>query len=197
MAAGPSRELVIGVGRPLVLLLVGLAIMVVGHGRLGFKLIADTSWATQCISSVANILLIVGAAGGLQKLCQESGTAELLGEHLLDWHVGAHGAVLLAFAIAAIIKTLQGSSLVAAITAAGMMQPVLDQLGVNAGGKAFAALAIGAGAMTISHVNDTYFWLVADRVGLAPSRALVALGGGTLLQGSIAAFILFMLSFLV
>ncbi|HEX4410742.1 MAG TPA: GntP family permease [Xanthobacteraceae bacterium] len=197
LGGGPSRELVIGVGRPLILLLIGVAIMAIGQGRPGLKLIADTSWATQCFSQIANILLIVGAAGGLQKLCQESGVAELLGERLLNWHAGTHSAVLIAFAIAAVIKTLQGSSLVSSITAAGMMQPVLDQLGLDAGGKAFAALAIGAGAMTISHVNDTYFWLVADRAGLVPSRGFIALAGGTLLQGLSAAILLFILSFLV
>jgi GntP family gluconate:H+ symporter len=146
------------------------------------------------LSRVANIVLIVGAAGGLQKLCQESGMAELLGERLLDWHVGIHGAIVMAFAIAAIIKTLQGSSLVAAITAAGMMQPLLDQLGANASVKSLAALAIGAGAMTVCHVNDSYFWLVADRAGLSPPRALGALGGGTLLQGVAATIVLFILS---
>ncbi len=47
--------------------------------------------------------------------------AELLGERLLAWHAG----LLVPFLIAAVIKTLQGSSLVAAITAAGMMQTAL------------------------------------------------------------------------
>ena len=97
--------------------------------------------------------------------------AEMLGERLLGWHVGAFGAVLIPFLIAAVIKTLQGSSLVAAITAAGMVQPLLVSLGLDgANGKALAALAIGAGAMTVSHVNDEYFWLVADRAGLTPLR---------------------------
>ena len=87
--------------------------------------------------------------------------AEMLGERLLDWHVGALGGVLVPFLIAAAIKTLQGSSLVAAITAAGMVQPLLVSLGLSdANGKALAALAVGAGAMAISHVNDEFFWLV-------------------------------------
>ena len=114
------------------------------------------------LGKVGNILLVVCAAGGFQRLCQETGMAEMFGERLIGWHIEAAGGVLLPFLIAAAIKTLQGSSLVAAITAAGMMQPMLDPLGLaGTNGKALAALAIGAGAMTISHVNDDFFWLVS------------------------------------
>jgi len=88
--------------------------------------------------------------------------------------------------------------LVAAITAAGMMQPMLLPLGLDgANAKALAALAIGAGAMTISHVNDDYFWLVTHYARLAPLRGLGTLGLGTLLQGLIAAAALLLLSVLI
>jgi GntP family gluconate:H+ symporter len=134
--------------------------------------------------------MIVGAAGGLQRLCQETGMAELLGEQLLGWP----GGLLVPFLIAALIKTLQGSSLVAAIATAGMVQPILVPLGIgDENGKALAALAIGAGAMTVSHVNDEYFWLVATSAGLSPLRGLAAVTGGTLLQGLIALAALLML----
>ena len=68
------------------------------------------------LTNVSGVLLSVGAAGGLQKLCQDTGMAELLGERLTEWHAGAIGGVLVPFLIAATVKTLQGSSLVAAIT---------------------------------------------------------------------------------
>jgi len=106
--------------------------------------------------------------------------AELIGERVSAFP----GGVLIPFLVAAVIKTLQGSSLVAAITAAGMVQPLLASLGLDAeSGRALATLAIGAGAMTVSHVNDEYFWLVTRNAGLAPSRGLAALSLGTLLQG--------------
>jgi len=126
--------------------------------------------------------------------------AELLGEHLLGWQnfFGNFGGVLIPFLIAAVIKTLQGSSLVAAITAAGMVQPILATLGLgDPNGKALAALAVGIGAMTMSHVNDEYFWLVANRAGLTPLRGLVSVTTGTLLQGAVAAAALVILAALV
>jgi GntP family gluconate:H+ symporter len=198
LGGGPARELIIGIGRPLILFLAGVGIMFIGQPRQGFSLLGDAAWTGRVIANVSSVLLIVCAAGGLQKLCQETGMAEMFAERLLEWHVEVLGGVLVAFLIAAAIKTLQGSSLVAAITAAGMMQPMLLPLGLDgANGRALAALAIGAGAMTISHVNDEYFWLVTNSAGLPPLRGLTTVSVGTLLQGLIAAAALLLLSALI
>jgi gluconate:H+ symporter, GntP family len=197
LGGGPKRELIIGVGRPLILFLVGVGIMTIGHIRRSLSLFADSGWTGRIFGNLASVLLIVCAAGGLQRLCQQTGMAEVLGERLLAWHVGAFG-VLIPFLIAAVMKTLQGSSLVAAITTAGMVAPILLPLGLaDANGKALAALAVGAGAMTASHLNDEYFWLVADRAGLTPLRGFAKFSVGTLLQGLIAAAALSILALLV
>ena len=198
LGGGTARELVIGVGRPLSLFVVGVGIVVIGMWRPSLQLLADPNWTSRALGNVAGILLTVGAAGGLQRLCQETGMAELIGERLLDWHLGGFGGLLIPFLIAAAIKTLQGSSLVAAIAAAGMVQPILPPLGLGGeNGKALATLAIGAGAMTVTHINDEFFWLVSTSVGLRPLRGLVALTVGTLLQGLVAVAALLLLSMLV
>jgi GntP family gluconate:H+ symporter len=191
LGGGTARELVIGVGRPLALLIAGVGIMVISNARLAGRLIADDAWSTRALGSIAGILLSVGAAGGLQRLCQETGMAELLGERVAGWHLSDTGALLIAFLVAAIVKTLQGSSLVAAITAAGIMQPLLIPLGLDAANaRALATLAIGAGAMTASHINDDFFWLVSLGNGMRPLRALGVLTAGTLLQGVVAVVVL-------
>ena len=187
LGGGPKRELVIGVGRPLILFLVGVGIMTLGHLRRSLSLFADSSWTGRIFGDVSGLLLTVCAAGGLQRLCQQTGMAEVLGERLLSWHMGAFG-VLIPFLIAAVMKTLQGSSLVASITTAGMVGPMVVPLSLaDSTGKALAALAVGAGAMTVSHINDEYFWLVADRAKLTPWRGFAKFSAGTLLQGLIAA----------
>ncbi|MGC1349194.1 MAG: GntP family permease [Xanthobacteraceae bacterium] len=184
LGGGMAREAVIGVGRPLVLLVAGVGIIVIGNLRLGERLLTDAAWTTRILGNVAGPLLTVGAAGGLQRLCQETGMAELLGERLTGWHITGFAALLMAFLIAATIKTLQGSSLVAAITAAGIVQPLLIPLGLGGdNAKALAVLAVGAGAMTVSHINDEFFWLVSPSTGFRPLRAIGALAGGTLAQG--------------
>jgi GntP family gluconate:H+ symporter len=83
LGGGPTRELILGVGRPLILFLAGVGIMIIGQPRQGFGLIADSGWMARVLGNVAGILLIVCAAGGLQRLCQETGMATLLAEHVL------------------------------------------------------------------------------------------------------------------
>ncbi len=197
LGGGTARELVIGVGRPLSLFVVGVGIIAIGLWSQSLRLLAEPDWTSRALGSVAGILLTVGAAGGLQRLCQETGMAELIAERLLDWHVGGFAGLLIPFLIAAAIKTLQGSSLVAAIAAAGMVQPILLPLGLAGGnGKALATLAVGAGAMTVSHINDEFFWLVSTSVGARPLRGLTALTVGTLLQGLVAVAALLLISML-
>jgi len=194
LGGGADRERILGVGRPLILFLAGVGIMVASHWRLSVKLLGDAAWVENVFANIVGVLLTVGATGGLQKLCQETGMAELIGERI----AGLPGGVLIPFLVAAVIKTLQGSSLVAAITAAGMIQPLLASLGLEAeNGRALVTLAIGAGAMTVSHVNDDYFWLVIWKAGLAPARGLAALSLGTLAQGLSALALLWMMSFAV
>jgi GntP family gluconate:H+ symporter len=64
-------------------------------------------------------------------------------------------------------------------------------------GKALAALAIGAGAMTVAHVNDDYFWLVTMTARLTPLRGLRNFSLGALFQGLIAVAALLAMSALM
>src|SRR5262249_59110191 len=122
--------------------------------------ISDVFSSDQKIPS-RNMLAEQFGHAGLQRLCQETGMAELLGEHVSAWHLSGASGLLMIFLVAATIKTLQGSSLVAAITAAGIAQPLLIPLGLDpANARALAALAVGAGAMSVSpHHADPFLLL--------------------------------------
>ncbi|HPZ87606.1 MAG TPA: GntP family permease, partial [Flavihumibacter sp.] len=86
-----------------------------------------------------------------------------LGEQL---HLSGWGIVF-PFLLTALLKTAQGSSTVAIITAASIVAPLLSNLGMADGdGPLFAVLAMGAGSMMISHANDAYFWVIAKFSGL-------------------------------
>jgi len=187
LGGGGTRDSIIGAGRPLTLVLVMLGILAVGLRRFARPVLTGPTETARVLGNVAPLVLTIAAAAGLQRLSQEMGLAELLGERLLDWRAG----LLVPFLVAATIKTLQGSSLVAAIAAAGMIQPLLAPLGLDhESGKAFATLAIGAGAMTASHVNDDYFWVVTHHAGIGPARGLMALTFGTVIQGAVAVAVL-------
>ena len=126
-------------------------------------------------ASIAGILSTVGAAGGLQRLCQETGMAELLGERVSNWHLSGAGGLLIVFLVAATVKTLQGLLARRRHHRGRHRAAVVDPARARRrNARALAALAVGAGAMTVSHVNDDYFWLVSLTSGFRPLRALAS-----------------------
>jgi GntP family gluconate:H+ symporter len=97
--------------------------------------------------------------------------------------------------MAAMFKLLQGSSLTAAIAAAGILQPMLDPLGLaTPWGRALAALAVGAGSMAGANITDGFFWLAAKLGGLRADQAMVRVTLPTFLQGLLALSILLFLA---
>lgn len=197
LGGGSNREFLIGLGRPLILMLVGVGAMLLIAWHWPSGGLTEDGWPGRAIARVAGLVLTVGAAAGLSKLAQDTGMAEMNAERLLAWHPGPALVLVLPFALAAIMKLLQGSSLVAAITAAGMMMELLAPLGLgDASGRAFAALAIGAGAMTGSHINDGLFWLVTDAARLRPGAAVARFSLGTVLQGAVGLAALILLRML-
>lgn len=194
----PGLEFLVAIGQPLMLVLVAVGIVIVGAPRQSVALLGDARWTGGVLADVSVIVLIVCAAGSFQALCAETGMAQAFGERLLGWQTGTQLGLLLPFVIAAVIKVLQGSSLVAAITAAGMVQPLLAPLGLAGGnGKVLAALAVGIGAMTCSHLNDGYFWLATTTAGMPPLRGVATISLGTLLQGVIALAVLLLAALLL
>ena len=88
------------------------------------------------------------------------------------------------FVLAAILKTAQGSSTVAITTTAGMLAPVLPALGLDSPLLgALCVIAIGAGAMTVSHANDSYFWVVTNFGEMEPQQGYRTQTLGTLVIG--------------
>jgi GntP family gluconate:H+ symporter len=102
--------------------------------------------------------------------------AELLAEYAIHPRYG----ILTPFLAAAIVKTMQGNSLTAILTASGMVEPMLPALGLDsASGRALAAAAVGAGSIAICHVNDPFFWIAAHMTKLPPLDALRAITLGS------------------
>jgi GntP family gluconate:H+ symporter len=184
---GPARERLLGLGRPLVLIILGPGLVMLALNRWSRDVVSAEGWLGRAVIQAAPSILLIGAAGGFQRLLQETGMAELLGEKLLPLHLG----ILLPLLVAALMKTLQGSSLVAAITAAGMIQPLLAPLGLDSEtGRALAVLAIGIGSMTVAHINDPFFWLIGENARLRNHQALLVVVFGMVVQALVAVIIL-------
>lgn len=172
LGKGGAREFWTGISRPLVLAMAAIALALLLSRRWQPDRLADTSWAP--------LLLTVGAAGGFARVLDETGMAELLAEHMLDPRLG----LLAPFLAAATVKTMQGNSLSAVLTASGMIEPMLPALGLDsAPGRALAAASVGAGSIAICHVNDPFFWIAAHMGGMTPVQGLRAISLGSLAIG--------------
>jgi GntP family gluconate:H+ symporter len=172
LGKGGWREFYTGISRSLILAVLAIALAVLLSRRWQPETLSDTSWAP--------LLLTVGAAGGLARVLDETGMAELLAEHVLDPRLG----LLAPFLAAATVKTMQGNSLSAVLTASGMIEPMLPALGLDSPtGRALAAAAVGAGSIAICHLNDPFFWIAAHMGGLTPTQALRAISLGSLAVG--------------
>ena len=106
--------------------------------------------------------------------------------------------ILFPFLVAAIFKSAQGSSTVAITTTAGLIAPLLPALGlVSPVEVSLAVLSIGAGAMTVSHANDSYFWVVSRFGGLTVEDGYRAHTMATLVLGLSSIAGIFLISLVI
>ena len=134
------------------------------------------------ISVAAPILVITGMGGTLGLIIQQLPLTEFVEQNLTQSSWG----LMIPFLIAAILKTAQGSSTVAIITASSIVFPLLAVLSLDSEmGKIWVILAVGVGSMTVSHANDSYFWIVSQMGGLDIKTAYRHHSFGTFLQGSL------------
>ncbi|MGO4493459.1 gluconate:H+ symporter [Arthrobacter sp. 2YAF22_2] len=150
------------VGQPLVAmtLAVLLAIFTFGYA-VGFTGNKITTKIGASLGPIAAILLIVGAGGGFKQTLIGAG----VGDAVKKWAEGANMSVLvLGFLVAVALRLATGSATVATVTAAGIVAPLASSLSPTH--AALLALAIGAGSLFLSHVNDAGFWLVKELFGL-------------------------------
>lgn len=166
------------IGNPVIALLIGVF--------FAFKLKSDHkkethfNWVTSGLKEAGIIILITGAGGAFGAILQANGIGDVIGETFANMKLG----LLLPFMIAAVLKSAQGSSTVSIITTAAIMAPILESFGLDAAlGRALTVLAIGAGAMTVSHINDSFFWVVSQFSGMDTTTALKSQTVSTLIQG--------------
>ena len=136
----------------------------------------------------APILMITGMGGSLGEVIQTIPLQDFA-KNITSYEVLG---LLIPFGIAALLKTAQGSSTVAIITTSSIMFPLLPLLNLDSEvGKVWVIMALGVGSMTVSHANDSYFWIVSQMSGMDVKTAYRTHTVGTLLQGLIGFFVVF------
>lgn len=181
------------IGEPTIALLVGVLLafgFAVKQATKGEQL----SWVTAALKDAGAIILVTGAGGAFGNVLRAADLGAQIGSEASFLSAG----LLIAFGIAALLKTAQGSSTVAIITTAAIIAPLLLSLGLDSEtGKALTVLAIGAGAMTVSHVNDSFFWVVAQFSAMEVKTALKSQTVSTFLQGITGLLVILLLKALL
>lgn len=192
---GPTNKIMNGLlllGDPSIALAIGIL--------LAFN--TSGSWTKVTVSKIlqesaekaGGILVIIGAGGAFGAVLGGTQIGPLLSVAL---PLGSMG-LLFPFLITSMIKTAQGSSTVAIITAASIVLPLLSPLGLDTEtGRLLCVLAMGAGSMLISHANDAYFWVIAKFSDLEMKTMLSVYSVATVLMGFTAFGMIYILSFIL
>lgn len=176
-------------GQPVNALIVGFLFALLLMPKLNKETL--TGWIGEGITAAAPILLITGAGGAFGAILKETHIGETIGNLLAIYHLG----IFLPFIIAAAFKTAQGSTTVALVATSALIAPLLTSIGLDSTyGKMLALLATGAGAMTISHVNDSFFWVVTQFSGMDVKTGIRTFSLATLMQGIVSMGIIYLMS---
>lgn len=162
------RQVLDVIGNPFVALLISVIVAMLTFGvgtGMDRATISDTVGSS--LGPIAGILLIVAAGGGFKQVLVDTG----IGTLLADWAKDANVSVLLlAWVLAVLIRLATGSATVATITASSLMIGLVE--GMSTGETSLVVLAIGAGSLFFSHVNDAGFWLVKEYFGMTVGQTI-------------------------
>jgi GntP family gluconate:H+ symporter len=186
---GGFYNIIVLIGDPQIALLIGvflaLTLVRVWTGDVLSK------WLVDGVQNAGVIIAITAAGGVFGTILKATPIGEYIGESLATLGLG----IFLPFIIAAALKTAQGSSTVAILTAAALVAPMLSSLGLATGwGPTITVLSMGAGSMIASHANDSYFWVVTRFSGLDVPVGLKAWSTATIVTGFTAMIIVWLVS---
>ena len=194
---GFAGELFTFLGKPVIALAAGLvsALPLLWKQKMGKQLYEFTQ---ESLKTSGPIIFITAAGSVLGQIIVEAGFVQYIQQNASSL---ASIGLFFPFVVAAIIKTSQGSSTVAMTTTAGMMglyfsdASLMAALGMTTPLDAvLVVMAIGAGAMTVSHANDSYFWVVTNFGGLTPQNGYKTQTALTFIMGTVSILTLFIIS---
>ena len=170
-------------GKPMVSLLIGSIVAM-------FQLWRQTGstkqheWVQTSIKQAGPIVLITGAGGAFGSVLKATELSSLLSDSFLTASMGFPGIFFVAFVLAAVLKTAQGSSTSALVIASAVLAPLISGVTeIGAFSLALLVMSFGAGAMTVSHTNDSYFWVVTQFSGFSIKQGYRGFTLMTLIQG--------------
>jgi len=187
-----GRNILMSLGDPVVALSIG--VLLAFFPKCDWKKDTIRRLLQESVEKAGSILVIIGAGGAFGAVL----AATKPGDHFSEMAGLKSISIVFPFLLTMILKTAQGSSTVAIITAASIVQSLLPALGMDtANGHLLAVLAMGAGSMTISHANDAYFWVIVKFSGIDMKSMLRVYSLATLWMGLTALVIVYFLSLIL
>lgn len=188
----PTLSFFLVLGDPVVALFIG--VLLAFSGSRDWKRHHLGSLLNDAVEKAGSILVIIGAGGAFGAILAATKMGDQLSASLPLSSLG----IFFPFLLTAVLKTAQGSSTVAIITASSIVKPLLPALGLATGnGPLFCVLSMGAGSMLLSHANDAYFWVITRMSGLGLKAMLKTYTPATALMGIIAYAAVYILSRLI
>ena len=176
-------------GDPVVALLIG--VLLAFNCKCGWHKNELSKILQDSVEKAGGVLVVIGMGGAFGAIL----TATKLGDHLSQSMALGTMGLFFPFLLTAVLKTAQGSSTVAIITASSLVLPLLHALGLDTeNGKLFCVLSMGAGSMTVSHTNDAYFWVISRFSGISMKTMLKVYTVSTLFMGIITLVTVYILS---
>lgn len=183
-------SLFVFLGQPVNALLIGLFLSLLLL-KSDNKIAEFSERISQGLVAAAPIILITGAGGAFGAVLKATPIGDFLGSSLSALGVG----IFMPFIVAAALKSAQGSSTVALVATSALVAPMLGDIGLGSDmGRVLTVMAIGAGAMTVSHANDSFFWVVTQFSRMSVKQAYKAQTMATLIQGVTSMLAVYVLS---
>jgi Gnt-I system high-affinity gluconate transporter len=159
----PGVDQILGfIADPSMVMLLALLVATFTLGiRCGRKVKEIMNIYAEAVKDIAMILLIIAGSGALKQVLSDSGVSNEIAVTLQGLNIHP---LILGWLIASLIRVCLGSATIAGLTAAGMIAPMMAHLSVNPN---LMVLAIGAGSLMFSHVNDAGFWLFKEYFNLS------------------------------
>jgi len=178
-------------GDPAVALAIGVLLAIATGKNSKHSLAFQLSAA---VEKAGGILVIIGAGGAFGAVLAATNIGDHFSEKLDLKMLG----IFFPFLLTSLIKTAQGSSTVAIITASSIVLPLLPILGLESeNGKLLAVLAMGAGSMMISHSNDAYFWVISKFSDIDTRAMLRVHSVASILMGLVTMLVIYLLSLII
>lgn len=158
-------------------LLAGCLLSLILTGDKWHTKLVTNDWVDLGIKAAAMPIIVTGMGGALAVFIKNSGVAEQIAQLVISYHFPG---ILIPFIIAALIHVITGSNALGVMTAAALVQPLLDSIGVT---PLAAFLACGTGALVFKHANSSGFWVTVTMSNMDVSQGIRAVGGGATVAG--------------